>query len=134
MAKVNATDIGVYIGSTLISGATSGELSLSSAMIDITTKDSAGDSEFLPGLRSGTLSVEALYTDDDADYNQSDLFAAWTGRTSLTIKYGTNTTGKKRFSASGYISSLSQSAGMEEAATYSAEFQLTGAITEETIA
>lgn len=133
MAKINATDIGVYIDGTLIGAATSGEFSLSSNMIDVSSKDSAGNSEFLPGQRSGTISVEGLVTDDDADYNQSDLFAAQIARTQLTIKYGVNTTGKKRFSAAGYITSLSQSAGMEDVATFSAEFQLTGAIIEETI-
>lgn len=133
MAKINATEIGIYIDGTLIGAATSGELSLSTNMIDVTSKDSAGDSEFIPGLRSGTMSVEALVTDADGDYNQSDLFAAHVGRTELAIKYGVNTTGKKRFSAAGYITSLSQSAGMEDVATFSAEFQLTGAITEETI-
>jgi TP901-1 family phage major tail protein len=134
MSKINATSIGIYIGGTLIGASTSGELSLSGNMIDVTSKDSGGDSEFLPGLRSGTMSVEGLVTDDDADYNQSDLFAAHIAGTELAIKYGVNTTGKKRFSAAGFITSLSQSAGMEDVATFSAEFQLTGAITEETIA
>lgn len=134
MAKVNGTDVGVYIDDTLITAAQSAEIAFSVNMIETTSKDSGGDSEFIPGLRSGTVSVEALYTDASGDQNQTDLFTLLKNRTSVTIKWGVNSTGKNIYSGSAYISSLSPSAPMEDVVTYSAEFQLTGAITETTVA
>jgi len=57
MAIFNGTDLGVYIGSTLIAAATDVSLTLNAETIDITTKDSAAFRELLPGLRSGSVSV-----------------------------------------------------------------------------
>ncbi|MGB0443330.1 MAG: phage tail tube protein [Flavobacteriaceae bacterium] len=136
MAKINATNIGVYVADNLVAAAQSGELSLSANMIETTSKDSGGDSEFIPGLRSGTMSVEALYEDiaSASNENQSDLFDDWKAGTLLTLKWGYNTAGEEIYSASGYVSSWSASAPMEDVATYSVEFQLTGAVTKSTVA
>ena len=41
MAIFNGTDLGVYIGTTLIAAATDVSLTLNAETIDITTKDSA---------------------------------------------------------------------------------------------
>jgi TP901-1 family phage major tail protein len=133
MAIFNGTELGVYIDSTLIAAATDCSLSLNMETIDITTKDSAGYRELLGGLKSGSISVSGLIDYLDASNKDiTDLWTAWENRTSLTLKFSkaNETTGELSFSASGFITSLEQSGGTEDTATYSATFELTGAITD----
>lgn len=136
MAIFNGTDLGVYIGSNLIAAATDVSLTLNAETIDITTKDSSRFRELLPGLRSGSMSVSGLIDYVDAS-NQDflNLYDAWEAGTSLTLKFSRSTlaTGEASFAASGFITSLEQSGGTEDTASYSATFELTGAI-DETVA
>lgn len=133
MAIFNGTELGVYIGGTLIAAATDCSLSLNMEMIDITTKDSAAFRELLPGLRSGSISCSGLIDFLDAsNKDMTDLWSAYENKETLTLKFAkaNETAGELSFSASGFISSLEQSGGTEDTATYSATFELTGAITD----
>ena len=134
MAIFNGTELGVYIGGTLIAAATDCSLSLNMETIDITTKDSAGFRELLGGVKSGSMSVSGLIDYNDASNDDvSDLFTALDNRTSLTLKFAkaNPVVGEDfNYSASGFITSLEQSGGTEDTATYSASFELSGAITQ----
>lgn len=133
MAIFNGTELGVYIDDTLIAAATDCSLSLNMETIDITTKDSSGFRELLGGLRSGSISCSGLIDYLDASNKDiTDLWTAWENRSSLTLKFSkaNESTGELSFSASGFITSLEQSGGTEDTATYSATFELTGAITD----
>jgi len=133
MAIFNGTELGVYMDSTLIAAATDCSLSLNVETIDITTKDSAGFRELLGGVRSGSISVSGLVDYLDASNKDvTDLWTAWEARTAVTVKFAkaNETTGELSFSASAIITSLEQSGGTEDTATYSATFELTGAITD----
>jgi TP901-1 family phage major tail protein len=133
MAIFNGTELGVYIGGTLIAAAQDVSLSLNMETIDITTKDSSGYRELLGGLKSGSMSVSGLIDYLDASNKDiTDLWTAWENRDTLTLKFSkaTETAGELSFSASGFITSLEQSGGTEDTATYSATFELTGAITD----
>lgn len=133
MAIFNGTELGVYMDSTLIAAATDCSLSLNVETIDITTKDSAGFRELLGGVRSGSISVSGLVDYLDASNKDvNDLWTAWEARTAVTVKFSkaTEVTGDLSFSASAIITSLEQSGGTEDTATYSATFELTGAITD----
>ena len=136
MAIFNGTDLGVYIGSTLIAAATDVTLTLNAETIDITTKDSSAFRELLPGLRSGSMSVSGLIDYVDASNKDFlDLYGAWESRTALVLKFSKSSlaTGEASFSASGFVTSLERSGGTEDTATYSATFELTGLI-DETVA
>ena len=130
---MNGTLLGVYSGSTLIAHATEGSISLSMDTRDATTKDSSGTRDILEATKSGTISVSALYA-EDATYGVDDLMTAWSGRTALTVKFSTEVSGDHYWSASAYVTSLEVNAGMEDNVTYSATFELTGAITYSTVA
>lgn len=133
MAIFNGTELGVYMDSTLIAAATDCSLSLNVETIDITTKDSAGFRELLGGVRSGSISVSGLVDYLDASNKDvTDLWTAWEARTAVTVKFAkTNeVAGELSFSASAIITSLEQSGGTEDTATYSATFELTGTITD----
>jgi len=129
---MNGTLIGVYVGSTLISHATEGSISLNMDTRDSTTKDAAGQRALLEGVKSGTISVSALYA-DDAAYGVDELMAAWAARTTLTVKFSTEVTGDSFWSAAAYVTSLEVNAAMEDNASYAATFELTGAITYGTV-
>jgi len=135
MAIFNGTNLGVYIGGTLIAAATDCSLSLNMETIDITTKDSAGYRELLGGLRSGSISVSGLIDyQDGANQDVTDLYDAWEGRTALTLKFSSEITGDESYTATGFLTSLEQSGGTEDTATYSATFELSGEVTDATIA
>ena len=131
--ETNGTKIGLYVATALVAGAQSHEISFSSNMIEKTSKDSGGDAEYMAGLRSATISVEALYMNKDgaSAYNQEDLFTIYNDRSEVVLKWGelTGATGESQYTATALISSLGYSAGMEDVVTYSAEFQVTGAVT-----
>ena len=134
MAIFNGTNLGVYISDTLIAAAQDVSLSLSMETIDITTKDSAGYRELLAGLRSGSMSCNGLIDYVDASNKDvTDLYAAWEGRTKLTLKFSSEITGDTSFTVDGFLTSLEQSGGTEDTATYSATFELTGQVTDAVI-
>jgi predicted secreted protein len=102
-------------------------------MFETTCKDSSAVSEFLPGAKSWTASVTGN-VDFAATNGVEELFTAWTNQTSVALVFQTGTTGDSKYSGSGYVSSLQiQSSGNDEAVTFSAEFQGTGALTQATI-
>jgi TP901-1 family phage major tail protein len=136
MAIFNGTDLGVYSDQVLIAAATDVTLTLNAETIDITTKDSSAFRELLPGLRSGSISVSGLIDYVDASNRDFiDLYTAWETRAVLALKFSRSSlaTGEASFSANAFITSLEQSGGTEDTATYSATFELTGTI-DETVA
>lgn len=133
MAIFNGTELGVYISDVLIAAATDCSLSLNVETIDITTKDSQGFRELLGGVRSGSISVSGLIDYVDAtNKDMADLWTVWETRTAVTVVFSkaNEATGDLSFSASAILTSLEQSGGTEDTATYSATFELTGAITD----
>lgn len=130
---MNGTLLGVYVGSTLVAHATEGSISLSMDTRDVTTKDSSGMRELLEGTKSGSISVSALYA-EDAAYGVEELMTAWANRTALTVKFSTEVSGDHYWSANAYLTSLEVSASTEDNASYSASFELTGAVTYTTVA
>jgi len=129
MAVLNGTNLGVYIGGTIIAAAQDVSLSLSAEMIDITTKDSSAWRELLPGLRSGSMSCSGLIDFASANKDAIDLWSAYEDRSLLSLKFD-DTGGGAEFTASGYITSLELSGGTEDTATFSATFELTGTISQ----
>jgi hypothetical protein len=82
------------------------------------------------------MSVSGLIDYVDASNKDFlDLYGAWESRTALVLKFSRSSlaTGEASFSASGFVTSLEQSGGTEDTATYSATFELTGLI-DETVA
>ena len=125
---MNGSLMGVYIGSTLIAHSTEGSISLSMDTRDISSKDSAGARALLEGMKSGSISVSALYSEDGA-YGADELYTAMAARTPLAVKFSTEVSGDHFWSASSYLTSLEVSASTEDNMSYSATFELTGAIT-----
>jgi hypothetical protein len=128
----NGTNLLVKVEGTVIGHTTSCTLSISHDIADATTKDSAGWSEGISGLRSGEISFDGL-----VDYSDSnsviDLIALIANRTQVTCVFGTAATGDTIYTAEGYIASIEQTGEMEAAVTFSGSITLTGAIVASTL-
>lgn len=113
-----------------LAGTTSQGIEMSSDMIDVTTKDNSGTAAFVAGRRSGTMTVSGLY-DPEATTGKGalDMFALLNAGTGLTVYWGEITTADYYFTASAYLTSFSIDAEKDGVSTWTANIQLTGAIT-----
>lgn len=128
----NGTNLLVKVEGTVIGHTTSCTLSISHDIADATTKDSAGWSEGISGLRSGEISFDGLVDYSDAN-SVIDLIGLISARTEVTCVFGTAATGDTIYTAQGYIASIEQTGEMEAAVTFSGSITLTGAISASTL-
>ena len=126
MAIFNGTDVALSVGGTVVAQATEVSISLNQETIDVTTKDSSGMRELLPGLKSGSCSVSGLQDYSDAA-GVEKLTSTFDTGAAVAIIW--DSTSGETFSASGILTSLELAGGTEDAPTYSASFELTGTIT-----
>jgi len=132
MAIINGTVWLLALGGTDLPDQTEGSISINMEMRDITTKDSSGYRELLPGLRSGTISVSGLIDDQGTGGAGGTLFTALSAQTEQSIVFGLDSTNDYHYTCFGFCSSLEVSGGTEDNVTYSATFELTRAITQVT--
>ncbi len=135
---INSSSIRVFTGTTLgaevvVDNVTECSISMSTDMRDITTKTSGGWRELLPGLKSASLSLSGLFAEDATNgYNQ--LVDNQIAGELLYIEF-TNTgagavgnAGDEQFTVSGYITSLEQTAGVEDNVGFSLSVEVTGTV------
>lgn len=123
MAVINGTTVGIYVGGVKVAGATSASISVSDALRDATSKDSAGWAVNLNGLREWSIDGEGFF-DFAGTYNYPELFTLFKNRVAVTVRFSTETTLLEYHEGSAIISDLSAEAPVEESATFS--FTLTG--------
>jgi|SRR6056297_624092 len=131
---INGTNLRMYIGSTPIAYATSCTLSFSRELRETIHKDNPGSgwAESEPGQKSGTLTVEALYNEDGTTNNYETprtLFDALDDGTELSCTVETGIDGDNIYTFSAFCTEYEVTASVEENATYSASFTITGAVT-----
>lgn len=123
---INATLIKMTAGGVQLTHLTNVNLSLSHSPRDATSKDSNGDEEVLEGQKSGEFTAD-YWDADDATYGFIDLHTTFTNRTAVAVVLGTNVVGDSDFTASKcYITSLTRGGGVEETATGSVSFKISG--------
>jgi hypothetical protein len=118
----------ITLAGTQLSHGTTNDWTNSSAMIDITTADSANDAEFLAGIRSRTVSGSFMFA-EDATYGYEDLYDLWVAGTAVALVSTTGVTGDMEYTASALISELSKSNPNGEASSCAVSFQITGVVT-----
>lgn len=141
MAILNATDLVLKVHTTdgseeIIAHATNCSLEVSMDERDITTKGSGGWKEIGGGLRSWSVSTDALYSatsESGADF--STLFGYLDNRSKVYIEFTLQSTasGDNYYEGQGYITSLNVSGGVEETATYSINIAGSRGLTEVTV-
>lgn len=131
--KMNGNAIGIYIGGTLLTHSLNHSFNSNMATIDTTTKDSAGDAEHLPGLRSYEFSASFYFAEDAAE-GYEDLWDALIAGTDLTVKTSSGVTGDQEYSATAHVTSVTLSAEHDGNVSCDVSFAVTGAITKSAIA
>jgi len=140
MAVFNATDAKLYKTGTpdqLITKTRTASFNMTAATIDVTTKDSNGWREILLGLRQASGSVEGLidYAEGGSELNVDQLTAAFMAREKLSLKFklASATVGSEIISFDCFLTSLPRTFNMEEAASFSVDFEVTGVPTFTTV-
>ena len=120
-------------GQEPIAHSTSASISFNNDLRDITSKDSGGYQENAGGLRSFELSTDALQ-DINADLDFKEFYDDVHERNEVIVRFAERATGGTdvKWEGSGYISSLSMDAGVEENVTYSVTITGTGVVTKGT--
>lgn len=113
-----------------IAHSTSASISFNNDLRDVTTKDSAGFQENISGLKSFELSSDALQ-DINADLDFKEFYDDINERNEVIIKFAERDSGV-RWEGSGYVSSLSMDAGVEENVTYSVTITGTSSVVKDT--
>lgn len=140
MAILNGTVFLLSIDGTELPDQTEGSISINMETRDITRKSSSGYRELLPGLRSASISVSGLVDDDGAGGAGGTLFALIDDGSadalrdaSVGLVFGFDgATDDYNYTCNAILSSMEVSAGTEDNVTYSATFEITGAITQVT--
>jgi len=136
---VNGTLIAIYkdVAGTLtkIANATSNDFDITKDMIDVTNKDSGGYKEFLAGEAGWTLSCEGIFEEDGGvtGISWSDIITDLMAGTSVTVAMTSQVSGDIKLSGSAFFSNLTMSAPNNDATTFSASLQGTGALTVGTV-
>ena len=127
---VNGTNFRIYASGVAIGEATNCTMSLSTETRETLTKDNvASYTSAEPGRRSGTLQSEGLVAFDTTNLGVDDLFTYYNAGTKLVVKFQPNVTGTPYWQCTAFITNLEMSAAVEENATYSATWTVTGAVT-----
>jgi len=123
----NGTLFGLYVGGTLVANGTSHSFTKSMEVRDATSKDSAGWSQSLEGLRSWEVSGDFLFA-QDAAYGIDDLNAVLDARATVVLRFASAVSADSYWNGTAYMTEISVEAGTEESMTFSASFTGTGAV------
>jgi len=134
----NGNNARFTLATKLINQVTSEDFGLKLAMIDITSKTSAGNKEVMPGLKERTASAEVIFetkpAGSPADFYFKDAIDAWNAGTLLAFTYSLSATaGDIKFTGSLYISDCSVKSANDDKITCSLTLAITGAVTITTV-
>lgn len=134
---INGTLLRIYYAGTAIAYATNCTLSITRELRETLSKDTPGNGwrTVSVGQKSGTLTTEALYSDSgDSSTNvqAADLFTLLDNGTPMVLVMTTDVAGDTNYQCTGYCTNLELNAPVEENSTFSATFEISGAITKGT--
>ena len=130
----NGNNARITLATKLLHDVVSEDFGLKTAMIDVTTKTSAGNKEVITGLREQTLSCEMIHTTkpggSPTDYYVKDIVDAWNAGTLLAWTYSASaTTGDIKFSGNAYVSDIAIKAAANDKVSVSITLAPTGSVT-----
>lgn len=135
MAKLNGTSMLVLVDGVAIAGTKSFTLDLKSANIDITSKDSGGWVYRIYGLRDWSVSCDGLF-DPSGVFNVEEIFDAIDSRdTTILLEMAVidGVGGGFLLKGEALASSLTLTAGQEEAVSFTATFEADGPLDKGTV-
>jgi len=137
--QLNGTDLGVYIGGTLVAYSTSATLNVNHSPRSTSNKEDGGWESAMEGYRNWDVSCDAMYAWLDpagsaiSNETLSEIFTGYIHtRASFTLTFGvtSTTTGDTKYTGTAWLTSASLSAPNEDTATFSVSFQGSGALTQ----
>ena len=137
--QLNGTDLGVYIGGTLVAYSTSATLNINHSPRSTSNKEDGGWETAMEGYRTWDVSCDALYAWLDptgsaiSNETLSEIFTGYIHtRASFTLTFGvtSTTTGDTKYTGTAWLTSASLSAPNEDTATFSVSFQGSGVLTQ----
>tara|TARA_R100000963_G_C4608789_1_gene79894 strand:- start:126 stop:563 length:438 start_codon:yes stop_codon:yes gene_type:complete len=137
--QLNGTDLGVYIGGTLVAYSTSATLNVNHSPRSTSNKEDGGWETAMEGYRNWDVSCDAMYAWLDpagsaiSNETLSEIFTGYIHtRASFTLTFGVTTTtaGDTKYTGTAWLTSASLSAPNEDTATFSVSFQGSGALTQ----
>ena len=138
--------VGIFVENStdsfqVIAYSTNGTLELNRETIDATTKDNDGAKSIVLGGQAWSMNCDGVinYTAQNSSgtdvtdvQNSLDLFDAWSNKTKLTLAWTTgandSTDADYMYKGQAFLSSYSETAGVNDVATYSCSFESTGDI------
>jgi predicted secreted protein len=120
MPKINGTDLLLYVGPAPIAHSTSATLTIDVDLPDATTKDNAGWSDHVAGVRNWSIDFDGL-VDYAASYGVEELFNNIKNKDRVTVYFTTdNKDGTFKFyTGLASCSNLTQTADMEQPVSFS---------------
>ena len=114
----------------IVACATSGTFSGSMEVIDATTKDNDGEREILTSSLSWTMTADGLieYGLSSSVRSAADLFTLWKAKTKVKVAWTTGLDGDLMYWGKAYITSYEETAGLNEVASFSVNFEGDGTI------
>ena len=124
---MNGTAVVLKINGTTVAKLKSNTMNFSRALIDVSNKDSGGWKQSIYGQGSGTFDFEGVF-DEVGNWGFSQAFAALNAKSTLLARWAA-AAGDIYYEASCLITSISESAPMEDAVTFTGSLEMTGAPT-----
>ena len=132
MAKENSTKWKILIATVAIDNLSELSFEVNNKLIDVTTKDSSGWEEYLPGLKGAAFSGSGIVDFGDSNYTPDEIFTALTAGTSLAMECSDAVSLSKKYTFSAYFDKYSIDGGVEDAIKFSFSGKVTGAVTQGT--
>jgi len=132
MAVITGNNVRVYKGATAIAYATTCTMDVSVEFIELapTSLNNAEWRRVKPRRASGSVSVSALYSEDDVATRLDDVFDDISGQTQITL----SVQGEGfQYSGSAYVESISINAGAGQIASWTATFIFSGEVSKTSI-
>jgi len=133
MAVFNGDLMVVKVGSVVVAELTNCELTASTNMFEITSKDSGGKKEILAGNSEWSATADINVDFVSSDWDAADMWAAWNAKTALSIVVTNGVTGDKSFTGTAYVDNVTYTAPQGDKASGTVSFAGTGALTIATI-
>jgi len=133
---INGTVVILKINDEILHAQTDSTISFENQIIETSSKTSGRFTTYIDGKIDSTASFTARYDDQPTGSNLefSDIFGLLKTGGQVDVYFGQTATGKKAYTSKAVISSLELTAADNEAAEISGELQLTGEVSEVTVA
>lgn len=128
MAVINATSYLLLKDTTVIGHSKNTTFSVNTDLPDATTKQSLGWQEVIPGVKSGTLSIECLTNYQDT-LTFDDLAEMLITKEKAVFYFKDVVNPKLIVRGEGFISTIDETAEFETATSFNVEINLTGIFT-----